>query len=91
LSGINIGDGAVVAAGAVVTHDVPAYAIVGGVPARIIKYRLNPEQIEALLKIRWWDWTLDKIEEQIELFYSNPDEFIHQFLESPLPNYHPQH
>lgn len=51
LSGVHIGQGAVVAAGAVVTKDVPAYAIVGGVPAKVIKYRFAPEMIRKLLKV----------------------------------------
>lgn len=55
MSGITVGDGAVIAAGAVVTHDVPPYAIVGGVPAKIIRYRFNDEQIKALLQIKWWN------------------------------------
>jgi chloramphenicol O-acetyltransferase type B len=55
-SGVRIGDGAIVAAGAIVIDDVPAYAIVGGNPAKVIRYRFSPEQIEALLEIRWWDW-----------------------------------
>jgi hypothetical protein len=51
-----VGDGAVIGAGAVVTHDVPSYSIVAGVPARIIGYRCNPELIEELLRIKWWNW-----------------------------------
>lgn len=54
-SGITIGDGAVVYAGAVVTKDVPPYAIVAGVPARIIKYRYDDNTIKFLLKLKWWD------------------------------------
>ena len=55
LEHVTIGDGAVVASGAVVTKDVPPYAIVGGVPAKVIRYRFSPEEIEKLLEIKWWD------------------------------------
>ncbi len=54
--GISIGDGAVVAANAVVTKNVPPYAIVAGVPAKIIKYRFESDVIEQLLKIKWWNY-----------------------------------
>ena len=55
MSGVTIGDGAVIGAGAVVTKDVPPYAIVGGNPARVLKYRFSPDIIEKLLKIQWWN------------------------------------
>ena len=55
LEGVTIGEGAVIAAGAVVTKDVPPYAIVGGVPAKIIKYRFDEETIQKLLKLKWWE------------------------------------
>lgn len=67
LSGVTIGDGAVVGAGTVVSHDVPAYAVVVGDPARIVKYRFEPEQIKQLLKIKWWNWSYIKIRQQQSL------------------------
>ena len=62
---VKIGDGAIVGGGAVVTKDVPPYAIVAGVPAKIIKYRFDPETISQLLEIRWWDWPEHIVEENI--------------------------
>jgi hypothetical protein len=55
LSGVTIGNGSILAARSVVTKDVPPYSIVGGNPARVLKYRFNPEVIDLLLKISWWD------------------------------------
>ena len=60
--GVTVGDGAIIGTSAVVTKDVPPYAIVVGVPARIIRYRFSPEIIEALLELRWWDLPLEKIQ-----------------------------
>lgn len=64
VSGVNIGDGAVVAARAVVTKDVPPYAIVAGNPARVLRYRFTPEEIQYLLDLAWWNWN----EEQVRAF-----------------------
>lgn len=69
LSGVHIGQGAVVAAGAVVTKDVPPYGIVGGVPAKIIKYRFEPEMIEELLKVDYSKLTKEMIAEHIDDLY----------------------
>jgi len=80
LPGVTIGDGAVIAAGAVVTKNVPPYSICGGVPAKVIKYRFEQPVIEALLKIRWWEWGDEKIIENIDLFY-NVEHFIYTHVE----------
>ncbi len=68
LDGITIGDGAVIGAGSVVTKDVPPYAIVGGAPAKLIRYRFDPEVIARLLSIRWWDFSDDQIAANLEFF-----------------------
>jgi acetyltransferase-like isoleucine patch superfamily enzyme len=68
IGGVNIGDGAVIATKSVVTKDVPPYAIVGGIPAKVLKYRFDEETIAALLQIRWWDLPDDEITKKIEAF-----------------------
>lgn len=68
MDGITIGDGAIVAAGSIVTKDVPPYSIVGGIPAKIIKYRFNQNEINSLMNVKWWDWEITKIEKEAASF-----------------------
>ena len=73
MDGVTIGDGAIVATGAVVTKDVPPFAIVGGVPAKVIKYKFSQEFIDRLEEIQWWNLPDEKITEVVDLFHiKNP-------------------
>lgn len=75
MDGIEIGDGAIIAAGAVVTKNVTPYSIVGGVPAKLIKYRFSEIQIQKLLDIKWWNWNFNEIMTLADKF-KHIDEFI---------------
>lgn len=81
LPGITVGDGAIIGAGCVVTHNVSPYAIVAGVPAKVIGFRYSKEQIDKLLKIAWWNWGTNKIRANIDYFYGDIDSFIEEFSE----------
>ncbi len=80
ISGVNIGNGVIAGAGAVITRDVPDYAVVVGVPARIIKYRFSTAQIEKLNEIAWWNWSDEKIRKYHDDFYLSADDFINRHL-----------
>ena len=71
LSGVTIGHGAVIAAGSMIVKDVESYAVVGGVPGKIIHFRFDEVQINELLELKWWDWTHERIVKNISLLSSN--------------------
>lgn len=78
LDGVTIGDGCVIAAGAVVTKDIPDYAIAGGVPAKIIKYRFDDKKINELQKIKWWNFENENVKD-VEKYFFNIEEFIKKY------------
>ncbi|HFH9925018.1 CatB-related O-acetyltransferase [Weissella paramesenteroides] len=73
-----IGDGAIIGSGAVVLEDVPPYAVVVGVPAKIKRYRYSPEMIETLLRVKWWNWSIDEINANADALMS-PEIFMERF------------
>lgn len=82
MEGVSVGDGAVVAAGSIVTRDVPPYAIVGGVPAKVIRYRFSKEQIDILLKIKWWEKDQNWIKSHADDF-----EDVSTFIDGITPDF----
>lgn len=74
MPGVKIGDGAIIATKAVVTKDVAPYSIVGGNPAKEIKKRFSQEEIDFLLDIQWWDWSMEKITKYVHLLTGNIQE-----------------
>jgi acetyltransferase-like isoleucine patch superfamily enzyme len=82
MSGVSIGDGVVIANNSHVVKNVEPYSLIGGNPAKLIKYRFTPEQIEKLLEIKWWFWDDDKINQFSPLLCNNNiDNFINTALQ----------
>jgi virginiamycin A acetyltransferase len=71
MPGVKIGDGAIIGSKSVVTKDVPPYSIVGGNPAKLIRYRFEEDIIQELLKISWWNWSAEKITDNLHLIVGN--------------------
>jgi acetyltransferase-like isoleucine patch superfamily enzyme len=86
LSSVLVGDGAVIAAGAIVSKAVPAYAVVAGNPAQIVRYRFEKDVRERLLALRWWDWSDEALMRE-RLFLSAD---VHEFLEHTESRYEPR-
>lgn len=78
LSGVVIGDGAVIGAGSVVSRDVPPFSIAVGNPAREVRRRFDQATVEAIIRIRWWEWPIEEIAANIDMISSDD---IHRFLE----------
>lgn len=74
----SIGDGAIIGSGAVVLENVPPFAVVVGVPARIKRYRFSKEMIETLLRVKWWDWSIEEINENADALIS-PELFMKKY------------
>ena len=81
MPGVNIGDGAIIAANSVVTKDIPAYCVAGGNPCKIIKKRFDDELISYLQEIKWWDWSPEKIFANLEALCSGDLEQIRNIIE----------
>lgn len=82
MQGVTIGDGAVVASGAIVTKDVPPYAIVGGIPARVIKYRFHTDVIDFLLEMKWWNMSEMELKSLVPLIRAG-DSWVDLISEFP--------
>lgn len=87
MAGITIGDGAIIASRAVVTKDVAPYEIVGSNPAKHIRFRFEPEQIEKLLEMQWWHWRDSQLKGAMKLLTSGDIDGLYQYWQSKIRNH----
>lgn len=80
MSGVTIGNGAVIGAGSIVTQDIPPYAVAAGNPARVIRYRFSADVIERIQASQWWNWSDDEIRENIKLLTMSGEQFVDRLL-----------
>ncbi len=84
MPGVKIGDGAIIATKSVITRDVPPYTIVGGNPAKVIRKRFDDEIIKLLLKVKWWNWEIEKITKNIKVLCGNDLDNLKDLLEKSI-------
>ena len=80
LPGVTIHTGAIIGAGALVNSDIPAYAIVGGVPAKLIRYRFSDDIVKKLLDSKWWDYSVEELN-KYSIFFNNPEKYLKNMIE----------
>jgi serine acetyltransferase len=76
---VTVGNGAVIGAGSVVTKDIPPYAIVAGSPAKVIRYRFSPDVVDRIQASEWWNWSDERIRDQIKLLTMSGEDFAASF------------
>lgn len=86
MSGVTIGEGAIIAAGSVVSKDVPPYTIVGGTPAKEIKKRFTDTEINLLMEMRWFDWDRELVEKAMPILSSSSINLLYDFYKKEVKN-----
>lgn len=84
MPGLRIGHGAVVGAGSVVTKDVPDFSIVAGNPAKLIRYRFDPETIRKLIAVAWWDWDHETLKHRVDDFWLPMEDFLARYYDESI-------